>query len=147
MYKYQRGESGLEKSSKRALRLYELAAAQGHAEAQCALAILHHTGDGVKINCKTALQWYRRAAEQGYPLAQNNLGMAFANGHQVPQSIDEALNFKLKWFRLVAAQGYPVALFNLGDCHANGHGCAAGLRRGAALLSSPSRRARATLLA
>jgi TPR repeat protein len=115
---YRSGLSGLPKSFKRALRLYELAAAQGHAMAQSALGQSYERGDGVKINSKTAAMWFRRAAEQGYPLAQYNLGQAFRRGEGVAQSFDEAV----KWYRLAAAQGDVNALYNLSMSYGAGQG-------------------------
>jgi hypothetical protein len=111
---------GLQKSLKKALQLHELAAAQGHAQAQNYLGYCYDAGYGVKINYKTAAHWYRRAAEQGFPTAQYNLGAAFHSGRGVARSYDEAV----KWWRLAAAQGDAQALYGLGECHANGHGVA-----------------------
>jgi hypothetical protein len=116
--KYRLGDVGLKKSLKRALQLYKLAAAQGHAIAQSRLGRSSEHGEGVKINYKTAAQWYRRAAEQGYPLAQFNLAVMSYDGTGVAQSHEEAV----KWYRLAAAQGLAEALYMLGVCHANGHG-------------------------
>jgi hypothetical protein len=116
--KYHDGDLGLKKSAKRALHLYQLAAAHGHVQGQVTLGECYHHGIGVKINYKTAAQWYRRAAEQGYPVAQSNLGGMFYNGLGVAQSYDEAV----KWFRLAAAQNDADALYNLGECHEKGHG-------------------------
>ncbi len=115
---YRDGGMGLQQNFKRAARLYERAAAQGHADAQMRLGHCYEFGNGVKIDCKTAAQWYRRAADQGYPDAQYNLGLLFRHGEGVAQSHDEAV----RWFRLAAAQGHPSALFNLGVCYANGQG-------------------------
>jgi hypothetical protein len=115
---YGDGEIGLKKNLKRAIQLYECAAAQGHAHAQSALGRTYERGDGVKIDYKTAAQWHRRAAEQDYPLAQSNLGTMFYHGKGVPQSYDEAV----RWYRLAAAQGHADALYYLGVCCAKGQG-------------------------
>jgi hypothetical protein len=115
---YNDGDMGLKKDLKRAVQLYEFAAAQGHAEAQSKLGSCYARGQGVEIDLEAAVQWYRRAATQGYPVAQCNLGKMFYNGDGVTQSYDEAV----RWFRLAAAQGWADALFNLGVCYANGNG-------------------------
>jgi hypothetical protein len=116
---YQLGHLGLKKSPKRAFQLYDLAAAQGHVNAQFALGTeCYSSGQGTEINYKTAAHWLRSAAEHGHPGAQRNLGEAFYNGKGVAQSYDEAV----RWFRLAAVQGEPDALFNLGACYQNGEG-------------------------
>eukprot|EP00628_Pelagophyceae_sp_CCMP2097_P031327 CAMPEP_0184198608 /NCGR_PEP_ID=MMETSP0976-20121227/6604_1 /TAXON_ID=483370 /ORGANISM="non described non described, Strain CCMP2097" /LENGTH=65 /DNA_ID=CAMNT_0026503091 /DNA_START=24 /DNA_END=218 /DNA_ORIENTATION=- len=60
---YHHGGMGLQQNLKRAVQLYEGAAAQGHLEAQSRLGICHESGYGVKIDFKAAALWYRRAAE------------------------------------------------------------------------------------
>jgi hypothetical protein len=115
---YYHGSTGLKKSLKRACQLYELAAAQGHAEAQSELACCYERGHGVEIDCAAAVQWCRRAADQGLPRAQTNLGVMIYDGSGVAQSYEEAV----KWWRLAAAQGYVDALFNLSECYADGEG-------------------------
>jgi len=115
---YLRGGMGLTKSPKRAVQLYERAAAQGHAPAQIKLGCRYEFGEGVEINYETAALWYLRAAEQGHPAAQSNLGNMFADGQGVAQSHDDSV----RWWRLAAAQGLKGALYNLGVCYANGIG-------------------------
>ncbi|KAJ1461210.1 hypothetical protein M885DRAFT_432764 [Pelagophyceae sp. CCMP2097] len=114
-YSYSQGDLGLKQSHKRAIQLYELAAAQGHAPAQNRFGHYYNVGNGVKINYKTAAHWYRRAAEQGHPQAQLNIGLMFYAGKG---SYDEAA----RWYRLAAAQGHADALYNLGRCYANDQG-------------------------
>jgi len=109
---------GLKQNSKKAVQLYKLAAAQGHAEAMDALGGCYDHGQGVKIDYNKAALWYRRAAEQGYPGAQYNFGVLNSTGKGVPQSYEQAV----RWLRLAAAQGHPSALFNLGIFYVNGQG-------------------------
>jgi len=110
---YSEGAHGLKKSLKRALPLFEAAAAQGNLRGQVKLGECYQLGNGVKINFKTAAQWFRRAAEQGHPFTQYRLGALFFEGKGVAQSDVEAL----KWYRLAAAQGNADALYDLGACH------------------------------
>jgi hypothetical protein len=114
------GETKLQQDFKRAVQLFERAAAQGNAEAQDDLGLCYAHGQGVEIDHEAAAQLFQRAAEQGYPLAHYNLGNAFYEGKGVAQSYAEAV----KCYRLAAAQGHPNALFNLGVCHADGIGVA-----------------------
>ena len=57
-----------------AVKWYRKAAGQNNADAQNALGICYHNGDGVQQDYAEALKWYRSAAEQGHVRAQNNLG-------------------------------------------------------------------------
>jgi len=56
-----------------ALRLYGLAAAQGHADAQYSLGDMFEEGQGVAQDTAEAIRWYRLAAEQGNVLARERL--------------------------------------------------------------------------
>jgi uncharacterized protein len=58
------------------------------------------------------------AAAQGYAPAEASLGLAYAEGHGVPQDYREAA----KWYRLASAQGNPSAQASLGLMYANGAG-------------------------
>jgi len=111
------GQMGLRKNLKRAFQFYALAAAQGHAPAQCAIGISYHLGEGCDVDLEAPAMWLQRAAEQGLPGAQFNLGLALYAGDGVAQSYAEAV----KWWRLAAAQGH-AALANLGTCHTCGQG-------------------------
>jgi TPR repeat protein len=64
-----------------------------------------------------AKEW-RPLAEQGDPTAQFNLGLLYLDGHGVPQSSAEAVN----WFRRAAEQDYPEAQHNIGAMYASGQG-------------------------
>ena len=48
-----------------AVRLYSLAAAQGHAKAQNNLGVMFENGQGVAQDRAEAIRWYRLAASQG----------------------------------------------------------------------------------
>ncbi len=56
-----------------ALRLYRLAADQGHAGAQLTLGYMIERGRGVAQDTLEAIRWYRLAAEQGYADAHQRL--------------------------------------------------------------------------
>jgi TPR repeat protein len=47
------------------VRLYRLAAEQGHARAQTSLGLMFYHGEGVAQDTAEAIRWYRLAAEQG----------------------------------------------------------------------------------
>jgi hypothetical protein len=85
-----------------AARMYEAAAAQGHAVAQCNLGCMFdhgqlHAEDG---GAEAARLWMLAAA-QGHAGAQFNLGAMFESGRRVPRDTAEAA----RWYRLAAATG------------------------------------------
>ena len=63
-----------------AARWYTLAAAQGHAKAQCNLGVMHGHGTGMAQDYKEAVRWYTLAAAQGHGIAQHNLGAMHTKG-------------------------------------------------------------------
>ena len=68
---------GVPRNLKRAVELFEAAAAQGYAPAQYHLAILYDEGRGVPQNSDCAVELYEAAAAQGYAPAQFKLGMCY----------------------------------------------------------------------
>jgi hypothetical protein len=117
---YEVGWGGVAQDDAEAVRLYRLAAEQGHAEAQFNLAYLFNYGEGVAQDKAEAIRWYRLAAEQGHAEAQFNLGCMFEYGQGVAQDKAEAI----RWYRLAAAQGHAEAQFNLGFMAEYGQGVA-----------------------
>jgi len=55
-------------------------AKKGNTDIQATLAVLYHTGQGVKQDYKKAFHWYQMAAEGGNIAAQANLGVMYAKG-------------------------------------------------------------------
>ena len=66
---YKFGYGGVAKDYAEAVRLYGLAAAQGHAVAQYNLGVIFEQGKGVA----KAIRWYRLAAAQGVAQAKTKL--------------------------------------------------------------------------
>jgi TPR repeat protein len=66
----------------------------------------------------TAAKEWRPLADDGDPGSQFNLGLLFLDGHGVPQSYAEAVN----WFRRAAEQDYVPAQHNLGAMYGSGQG-------------------------
>jgi outer membrane protein assembly factor BamB len=67
-----------------------VAAAQGHASAQCNFGIRYANGEGVPQDHAEAVRWYRLAADQGDARALNNLGAMYGTGAGVPQDYVQA---------------------------------------------------------
>jgi TPR repeat protein len=102
---YMFGWGGVAQDYAEAVRLYSLAAEQGHAGAQTDLGWMFDIGQGVAQDYAEAARLYSLAAAQGDAEAQNNLGTMFDEGHGVAQDTAEAI----RWYRLAAAQGYAFA--------------------------------------
>ena len=86
---------------------YNLAAAQGDAEAQFHLAKCYEAGMGVDADPKQAMEWYTKSAKQGFAEAQFELGMIYAYGMNVPQDYDKAM----VWYYRAAEQGHVEAQY------------------------------------
>ena len=97
-----------------AVRLWKLAAAQGHVGAQGNLANAYRFGKGVAEDCAAALLFARRSAEQGDPIGAFHVGQIYERGEGVPVDKREAA----KWYAKGAEKGQE--------------GCIKGLRRLAA---------------
>jgi putative methionine-R-sulfoxide reductase with GAF domain len=65
-------------------------AEQGDKDAQWALGVRYHNGDGVPQSDAQAAQWFLRAAEQGHVVAQATLGAYYWAGRGVPQDLSKA---------------------------------------------------------
>jgi uncharacterized protein len=64
-----------------------------------------------------AKEW-QPLADQGDAVAQYNLGLLYLDGHGVPQSLAQAVD----WFRRAAEQDYAPAQHNLGAMYGSGQG-------------------------
>jgi TPR repeat protein len=100
------------------IRMWRLAADQGHANAQANLGTMYAKGQGVKQDHVEAVSLYQKSADQGHADAQFNLGCMYMNGHGVKQDHGEAA----RWFRKSADQGDANAQSNLGFMYGNGQG-------------------------
>ena len=65
--------TGVEKNHIEAVKWFNLAADNGHAEAQFMLGECYYNGYGVKQDYKEAAKWYELAAKQGHALAKHAL--------------------------------------------------------------------------
>jgi hypothetical protein len=116
---YENGR-GVAKDKAEAVRLYRLAADQGHATAQYNLGWMFENGRGVAKDKAEAVRLYRLAADQGLAAAQYNLGRMFEDGRGVAKDEAEAVRL----YRLAADQEYAAAQYNLGEMYENGRGVA-----------------------
>ena len=117
---YYNGWGGVAKDYAEAVRLFSLAAKQGHAAAQSQLGVMFIVGKGVAKDCVEALRLFSVAAVQGLAIAQVHLGSMLWKGQGVARDCAEGLRF----FRLAAAQGYEYAQVCLGRMYEKGRGVA-----------------------
>ena len=68
--------------------------------------------------CKSAGSALQQKAERGDAAAQYELGLAYANGKDVPRDYKEAV----KWVRMAAEQGNAKAQYTMALCYAKGVG-------------------------
>ncbi|KAJ1622905.1 hypothetical protein T492DRAFT_884461 [Pavlovales sp. CCMP2436] len=88
-------------------------------DAQVALGVCFHDGEGEVQDHAAAVRLFRRAAKKGHAdaqaalgaVAQVNLGQCYAAGVGVPRDDSEAARF----FRLAAEQGLALAQLRLGE--------------------------------
>lgn len=112
--------SGVPQNLTEAVRLYELAAAKGHAPALFNLGMMSELGRGLPADLGAAFKRYLRAAELGFAPAQFNVGNMYANGLGVKADFFEAA----LWFRQAADRAIPEAQYNLALAYELGRGVA-----------------------
>lgn len=82
-----------------------LAASNGFANAQQALALAYDDGEHVQRDPTTAVKWYFAAAKAGHPAAQTALAARFEYGLDLPRNPHEAA----KWWARAAEAGVEMA--------------------------------------
>lgn len=102
---YEQGD-GVAKDIDEAKRLYQIAAKQGHEDAQQRLDIYEAQGDDQSV----VIEWYLPAALEGDTEAQYNLGFMYETGWGVPVNDKEAV----RWYRDAAEMQHDVAQLRLG---------------------------------
>ena len=115
-YTYQYGDADVAQNTKEAIKWYSLAAKQGNAEAQHALALCY-CNDALP-NMQEAAKWFLEAAKQGKVDSQYEIGCCYHDGEGVDQDSAEAV----KWFRLAVQHEHPEAQYRMGLCYSDGDG-------------------------
>lgn len=113
---YASSRQGVGKDYERALFWFGRAAAQGQANAQYNLGVMHQQGLGVKADPAAAVKWYQKAAAQGHAEAQYNLGIAYVEAAGIEYDAGKAAEN----FRKAAQSGLSEAAYNLGMIYENG---------------------------
>ena len=84
---------------KTAFAEWEKLAQKGDMHVQATLAVLYHSGQGVKKDYEKAFYWYKKAAEQGNAASQANLGVMYAKGTGTKQNMIESY----AWYSVAAS--------------------------------------------
>jgi uncharacterized protein len=121
-WEFYRYRTGLKEDGNKAIRLFELAAAQGSTEALTKLGYCYKKGEGVPQNEKKGLKLHRQAAEAGDAEAQIALASAYRDGKRGLRKNPEKA---VKWFKKAAEQenfDSQYARYELGECYRTGNG-------------------------
>ena len=116
-YMYSNG-LGVSQDYAASARYYEIAAKNGHVNAQYNLGRMYVKGLGVAQDYTKAAELYAKAAEQGHIEAQTGLGNLYYNGRGVERDYTKAAEFYTK----AAANGSRAAAHNLGRMYFLGRG-------------------------
>ena len=113
-YVFENGKHGAPKIYTEAVKLYTLAANQGHAEAQYNLGFMYcYPSNNEPQNCSDAFKWFQKSADQGHAGAQFRLGVLYNSGKCVPQDKIKAI----EWYKKSANQGHTLAQLGLGEIY------------------------------
>jgi serine/threonine protein kinase len=104
----------------KAFEWYELAATNGHVEAQASLGTAYLLGNGVARDYRKAREWLEKGAAGNSASAQIGLGELYQKGLAVTQ--DESKAFQ--WYKKAADQGNATAQFLVGYYLLKGTGVA-----------------------
>lgn len=99
-----------------AVKWFQKAADQGHAEAQFSLGVMYHAGLGVQKNRAESAKWHEKSSQQGNKKAQFCLAEMYLLGDGVTKDVDLGMNFLLA----SAKNGYVFAEYNLGMIYHKG---------------------------
>jgi uncharacterized protein len=113
-----KGAKGLKQDTVGALKLFEAAAAKGHAGSQNALGLMHLNGTNVPKDEKKALEFFAKAAEQNLAEAENSLGLMYLRGIGTERDANQAFAF----LKRSADKGDGWGLNNLGALYEKGWG-------------------------
>lgn len=108
---------GVKKSFWKAVEWYELAADQGHAQAQYNLGIIRN----LDKSTAEGRNWFLKAAKQGHVLAQYHLGESFFHGYYFYNHgyIGKDNEQAIKWLSIAVEGNCSMAMTSLGDVYFN----------------------------
>eukprot|EP00002_Diphylleia_rotans_P039048 TRINITY_DN8962_c0_g5_i1.p1 TRINITY_DN8962_c0_g5~~TRINITY_DN8962_c0_g5_i1.p1 ORF type:complete len:2655 (+),score=509.32 TRINITY_DN8962_c0_g5_i1:116-8080(+) len=123
------GNPAVEYDAQVAVRWYHLAAQLDHAGAQCALANMYYSGEGVSQDPIQAFEWYTKAASRDDPDALYSLGLMCAGGEGTEQDSVRAAEF----YKRAADKDQTDACLALATAYLAGDGVAQDLEAAIAM--------------
>ena len=111
---------GIDKDYKKAVKYFEIAAANGSDCAKNHLGVRYREGEGVEKDLEKAYQLFYEAAQNEYAPAQRNISECYFNGIGVQKDAGQAVY----WAQKAAEQGDAQAQFRMGYCYEHGEGIA-----------------------
>lgn len=102
----------------RAIELYEIAASNGHDEAECRLGSIYRFGRGVQKDYEKAFYWYYRSADKGNSYAMSNIGSMY----RFAQGVEKNYDIAFEWYMKSAEKDNDYAQQNLGSMYRFGEG-------------------------
>lgn len=109
---------GVEKDLKKAVDLFEEAAAKGFVASNANLGLIYQNGEGVEKNLPKAIEFYKTAAEKGHLQSLFNLGQIYRKGEGVTKNLEKAADY----YSEAAVNGYLPAFNEFGLLFAQGQG-------------------------
>jgi TPR repeat protein len=113
-------DNGYNQDYTKAMRLFQVAAAEGNVLAQTRIGIMYEYGLGVEVDYTQAKMWYDKAARYDYPDAFYHLGDLYYYANGVEQDYLQAKY----WYDKAAVQGHSDAQWSLGTLYDFGNGVA-----------------------
>jgi TPR repeat protein len=113
---FERGEAGVGVQIDEALRYYELAGENNHAQSLFAIAKRYADGDGVTPDKVRAVELFEQAAAAGDSRAYARLGDLYADTAELPTNAGTAA----EWYERAAATGDEKAMFKLAELYDRG---------------------------
>ena len=102
----------------RAIELYEIAASNGHDEAECRLGSIYRFGRGIQKDYEKAFYWYYRSADKGNSYAMSNIGSMY----RFAQGVEKDYDIAFEWYSKSAEKDNDYAQQNLGSMYRFGEG-------------------------
>jgi len=99
------GGTGEREDLVEAIKWFEMAAEQGHVQAQYELAQVYKLGRGTLQDYRASARWFMEAARKGHVAAQYHMGRL----HRIGEGVELDLIRAYAWFNRAAALGHGAA--------------------------------------
>ncbi len=118
MVRYRKDREGIVRDLTQSFYWGEIAANQGHAQAQAVLGWYYTAGIGIPADKQKGLIWLEKSAAKNNPMGLSNLGWRYQIGDGVPKDYQKAFEYAKRASDL----GDEVGRNNLAELYEKGHG-------------------------